>query len=54
MLSAIVVHADDRTPGRGFFNLARELGLLHGQDDLAEMEFFINEVKKVHHYWSTD
>jgi hypothetical protein len=35
MLSAIVVHAEDGQPGRGFFNLARELGSLHGSSDQA-------------------
>lgn len=51
LLSAIVVHADDLTPGRGFFHLARQLGLLGGHDDRSETTFFVNEVKKVYRYW---
>ncbi len=53
MLSAIVVHADDRTPGNGFFNLTRELRLPHKLDDLVELEFLVKEVEKVHRYWGS-
>ena len=52
MLFVLVVHADDGMPGDGFFNLARELGLLHGSDDEKELAFFAGEVAKVHAYWS--
>jgi hypothetical protein len=48
MLSVVVVQSETLYPGKGFFNLARELDLHHGEDDLA---FFVKELKKVHEYW---
>lgn len=51
MLSAIVVLAGVGHPGEGFYNLARSLGLHHKRSELADMEFFVQEVKKVHTYW---
>ncbi|MCK4324459.1 MAG: hypothetical protein KAW89_08020 [Armatimonadetes bacterium] len=44
MLSAVVVHAADGFPGKGFFNLARELGVYVGPDDV----FFCRELEKVY------
>ena len=51
MLSAVVVLAGVGYPGEGFYHLAHDLGLHHGHGDLADMEFFVQEVKKVHQYW---
>jgi hypothetical protein len=51
MLSAIVVLAGIGYPGEGFYNLARHLGYHHGHGEFADMEFFVQEVKKVHDYW---
>lgn len=51
MLSALVVLAEYQYPGDGFFKLARELGLYHGHKDLENMEFFVQEAKKVYAYW---
>ena len=51
MLSAIVVLAGVGYPGEGFFNLARYLGLYSGHGEFADLEFFVQEVKKVHSYW---
>jgi hypothetical protein len=51
MLSALVVLSGIGYPGEGFYNLARYLGLYHGQGEFADMEFFVQEVKKVHQYW---
>ena len=48
LLSAVVVHLDNNRPGKGFFNLAEELGIYDGTDDLA---FHIQELDKVHKYW---
>lgn len=50
MLSAIVVLAGIGCPGEGFYNLARHLGLHHDHGEFADMEFFVQEVKKVHSY----
>ena len=51
MLSAVVVHKDDKTPGHGFFELARSLGLYVGGDDDA---FFVRELRRAHDYWSAN
>ena len=51
MLSAVVVLAEFRYPIDGFFKLARKLGLHHGRKELEDLEFFVQEVKRVHEYW---
>lgn len=48
MLSAVVVSSEENMPGKGFFTLARELGLHRGRDDLA---FFVRELRRVHSAW---
>jgi len=48
LLSAFVVHQEDNMPGKGFFALAKELGVYDGLDDL---QFFVTELKKVHDQW---
>jgi hypothetical protein len=48
MLSAVVIHRDNNMPGKGFFKLARELGVYAGSDDL---KFYLDELKRVHQYW---
>ena len=52
MLSALVTYKDEPKPGPGFFTLARELGLLMRTDKDAELEFFAQELRKVHDHWS--
>lgn len=47
LLSAVVVLQDTFRPGKGFFTLARELGL-HSGDDEA---FFSEELKRVWDTW---
>ena len=49
MLSAVVVHAEDGRPGKGFFQLARLLGLLHKSGD--DEVFFAGELQRVHDHW---
>ena len=48
MLSAIVVSKDSSMPGKGFFDLARALGVYHGDD----LTFFSDELKRVYRQWS--
>lgn len=50
MLSAAVVHKDNLRPGKGFFTLARALGLFTGND---EDKFYIEELRKVYDYWAS-
>jgi len=49
MLSVVVVHKEgDMQPGPGFFKLAKELG----RDASDIPKCWIDELKKVHAYWS--
>ncbi len=49
LLSVIVVHkAGDMQPGPGFFKLAKKLG----RDTSDILVCWIDELKKVHGYWS--
>ncbi len=49
MLSVVVVHKHgDMEPGPGFFELAKHLG----RDTKDLLRFWIDELKKVHAYWS--
>ena len=48
-LAAVVVRKRERVPGRGFFVIARGLGLHSGEDDLA---YWREELRRVHDYWS--
>ena len=50
MLSAVVVHKESLMPGQGFFTLARALGLFVGND---RDKFYIQELRKVHDYWTS-
>jgi molybdopterin synthase catalytic subunit len=50
MLSVIVVHkAGDMQPGPGFFELAKQLG--RNTSDI--LKCWVEELKKVHAYWSS-
>lgn len=50
MLTVIVVHKfGDMQPGPGFFELAEKLG----RDTSDILKCWIDELKKVHAYWST-
>ena len=48
LLSAVVVLAGKRLPGRGFYDLAGELGLHAGGDDA---DFHRRELARVHAAW---
>jgi hypothetical protein len=49
MLSVVVVHKNgDMQPGPGFFELAKELG----RDTSDILKCWVEELKKVHAYWS--
>ena len=49
LLSAVVVHKGDGTPGDGFFKMARSVGAMHpGEDRVA---FFAHELSRVHDAW---
>jgi len=52
MLSVLVVHlSGDMKPGKGFFELAGELGY-DVSDKVKKETFWIDELKKVYNYWS--
>ena len=50
MLSVVAVYKQSRIPAPPFFDLARTLGAYKGDNDL---EFFTDELRKVHDYWSS-
>jgi len=47
LLSAVVVHADDGRPGKGFYALGRDLGFTFDDD----VKFWQEQVEKVHQIW---
>ena len=51
MLSAVVVLAETGYPGDGFYTLARELGLHHERKEFEDLDFFVQEMKKVYACW---
>ena len=51
LLSSIVVLAGIGYPGEGFFILARQLSLYHGYKEFEDLEFFVQETKRVYDYW---
>ena len=53
MLGSVVVRKDSHMPGEGFFKGAQELGLFQGSTDKDRREFWVQELKKVHGYWSS-
>lgn len=48
MISAVVVKAETRMPGKGFFTLARKLGFAVGD----ETAFHVRELSRVHEHWA--
>ena len=51
LASALVVGKSEEVPGSGFYDLGRELKLLNKPGKIAELEFWISEVKKAYtHY----
>jgi hypothetical protein len=51
LLSAIVISAEKGLPGKGFFNLARELRELSGNTRDEELEYWQAEVRRCHVFW---
>ena len=50
LLSAIVVSKKNGRPGKGFFDLAKGMGLHNrGDDD----RFWVQELQRVHDHWSS-
>lgn len=50
LLSAVVVNADTRSPGDGFYRLAAELGRTASAD--PDIEFWVAEREAVYRYWN--
>src|SRR5690606_12441124 len=49
LLSAVVVHKGEGTPGNGFFEMARSVGVMKPGDD--RVTFFARELGRVHDIW---
>lgn len=54
LISALVRYHGEADAGPGFFNLAREVGLIHGSiSDLERLEFWLRHVRQIQAYdWS--
>lgn len=50
MLSAIVVSKDDMLPGRGFYDLGKQLRQVRDGED--EVAFAVRQIRQVHGHWS--
>jgi len=53
LLSAVVVQKEGESqgaPGEGFFKLAKDLGVFHGDNKYI---FWVSELNAVHNYWSS-
>lgn len=51
LISALVRYHGEADAGPGFFNLAREVGLIHGSvTDLERLEFWLRHVRQVQAY----
>jgi hypothetical protein len=51
LISALARYQDGAAAGPGFFNLAREVGLIHGPlSDLERPEFWLRHVRRVQAY----
>ena len=50
LLSAVVVSKGGGRPGKGFFDLAKGMGLYDGGDD---DRFWVQELQRVHACWSS-
>ena len=50
MLSVVAVHKQSGIPAKPFFDLAHTLGIYEGDND---SEFFTDELRKAHEYWSS-
>jgi hypothetical protein len=55
LLSALIVNQATNLPGGGFFKLAKDLGLFHGDVDSAEdqRQYTKYEHARIYNYWST-
>lgn len=54
MLSAVAIPVDGNRPGKGFFDLARELRRLDSTRETDEDTFWIIELNRVYAYYSKD
>jgi len=54
LLSAVAVRVDEGVPGRGFFGLARDLGMLDADGDAPRDGFWEKERARVYDTWYVD
>jgi len=52
-VSALVVSKEEKTPGKGFYELARQVGTLKSKDKLVELEFWMKHVKLAREWYSS-
>ncbi len=52
-VSALVVSREERTPGKGFYDLARQVGALKSKDKYVELEFWMKHVNSAREWYSS-
>ena len=52
-VSALVVSAEERTPGKGFYDLARQVSALKSKDKYVELEFWMKHVNAAREWYSS-
>ena len=50
LLSAVVILKEENKPGKGFFDLAKEIRRQSPNED--DITFWVEELKRVHAYWT--
>ncbi|MBL7119246.1 MAG: hypothetical protein ISS53_01020 [Dehalococcoidia bacterium] len=53
LLGSVVVRKDTRVPGEGYFRGAQRLGKFQGHSDEDRRAFWLQELERVHAYWSS-
>lgn len=52
LLSAVVISSQEGHPGKGFYDLARELRELSATSKDAELDYWQAEVRRCHEFWA--
>jgi len=53
MLGSVVVRKDSHMPGEGYFKSTQRMGKFQGSSEEDKRAFWVQELKKVHGYWSS-
>jgi len=51
LISAVVVSKEERQPGVGFWNIAKELGIEVGESENQRVAFWLDSLQECHRRW---